>query len=258
MMSFPQDLCQMSMRHKETVLSHNLVKVLRCGEVEYDWSASRQKGRTFSHIKDKWFVMTHTIRNFLHEYIMEQHSVMSDIPEDLRTLIIDHHKNNLSIRAIANIVNHPKSTVADIVKHYKETGKVTSGKKGRCGRNKKLSPRTERALARESKNNPLLSARQIKSEVLGSLSSISTRTVSRSLRRQNRIPYRPVKAPSLTPAQKKVRLQWCRQYQSWTVENWQKVTVFFSFLYKNCLIFKYSFRFFTFLRFFSQMRLTSM
>ena len=150
-MSFPQDLCQMSMRHKETVLSHNLVKVLRCGEVEYDWSTSGQKGRTFSHIKDKWFVMTHTIRNFSHEYTMEQHTVKSDMPEALWTLIIDHHKDKLSIRAISNIVNHPKSTVADIVKDYEETGEVTSEKKRRCGRQKKLSPRPERALVRQSK-----------------------------------------------------------------------------------------------------------
>ena len=43
MMSIPQNLCHISMRHKETVLSHSLVKVLRCGEVQYDWSVSGQK-----------------------------------------------------------------------------------------------------------------------------------------------------------------------------------------------------------------------
>ena len=179
---------------------------------------------------------------------------MPNVSEDIRKLIIDHHLSNMSTRAIARAVNRPQSTVADIVKRFTRTGLFTHGQRGRCGRPRLLSQRTERLIVRASVINPKATAREIQSDVQGSSLSVSSGTVKRTLRRNNRVSYRPVKAPSLNANQKRVRLQWCRSHESWTEENWKKVILFDIFIKKSTY---YAILFFPF-RFFSLMRLILM
>jgi len=59
--------------------------------------------------------------------------------------------NKFSQRDIAEILDHPKSTVGDVIKKYNEEG-LTSTKK-RPGRPKKLTNRDERHLAKVIKEN---------------------------------------------------------------------------------------------------------
>lgn len=149
---------------------------------------------------------------------------MKDVSENIRKLIVSHYKDNCSIREIARHVNRPKSTVANIIKHYRSYLHIISRRVGRCGRPRKLSVRMERALGRASIAKPQATAREIQGIVQGAAAFVSLNTVKRSLQRQGRMAYRPLKSPNLTAAQKRSRFQWCLAHQSWTLDNWNKVS----------------------------------
>lgn len=147
-----------------------------------------------------------------------------DIPVEIRRLIITHHQDGKSIRAIAEIVHLNKSTVYDIVQLFKDTGDVLPRRAGRCGRHRILTGHDERALARASVTNPHLTAREIRAQVGGRTSTASISTVKLSLRRQGRHSYRPHKSPSLNAAQRRTRLKWCKKYQEWDEDKWKLVS----------------------------------
>ena len=132
-------------------------------------------------------------------------------------------QENRTIRSTAEAVNMPTSTVGGIVKRFRNNGQTSANRVGRCGRKRKLSPCTVRKLGRASQANPQASARDIQETVGGSALNVHVNTVKRSLRSSGRLTYRPVKAPSLSAKQCRVRLQWCRQYKDWTQEQWLRV-----------------------------------
>jgi len=155
-----------------------------------------------------------------------------DVPQAIRELIMLLHGEGNSVRKIAAIIKRPKSTVSDIIQLYQKTGNVSSCRKGRCGRRRSLTTRDEKAVARASTINPTATAREIRSSVGGNTASVSLCTIRRSLIRQGRLVYRPLKCPSLDAAKRSVRLKWCRQFAAWTVENWKKVRIFIFFCVK--------------------------
>jgi transposase len=148
-----------------------------------------------------------------------------DTSFELRQLIITHHQGGVSCRRIAELLAKPKSTVIDIVQRFKRTGSIQPSRTGRCGRPRKLTDRDERALLRKSVSDPKLTAREIRSNVGSAVLGVSISTVKRCLRRRGRLSFRPVKSPSLNAAQRKVRLQWCKQFRDWDEEKWQQVSI---------------------------------
>jgi transposase len=153
-----------------------------------------------------------------------------DVSREIRHILVAHHQAGHSWRRIALMMNMPKTTVRNILKQYTETGSVLATRVGRCGRPRSLSIRSERALARASVVNPKLTAREIRSSVGGEVALLSISTIQSALRHQGRNAYRPRKSPSLNAAQRNVRLQWCRKYSSWDVEQWIKVRGYIRFL----------------------------
>lgn len=133
------------------------------------------------------------------------------------------HNENLTIREISAAINVPKSTVSDIIKRFETTGKNSSNRVGKCGRKRSLSPRMERRIVRESEKNPQATARDIQQSVGGAATIVHINTVKRTLSRYGRRSYRPVKAPSLSSKQQKVRLEWARKHAHWTENEWSKV-----------------------------------
>ena len=158
-----------------------------------------------------------------------------DVPHDVRQLIISHYEAGFSYRIIASMVNRPKSTVADIIQHVKNTQQVSSSRKGICGRPRMLSTRDERALGRAFISNPQATARELQGMVQGSTTEVSIDTIRRSLRRQGRICYRPKKAPCLSAANKRIRLRWCHHYVGWTTQQWENVSEIAYFVLSNYL-----------------------
>jgi transposase len=126
-----------------------------------------------------------------------------------------------SQREIARQLGIAYSTVNDVVRHYRVTGKLESSRCGRPPTNRLLSLHDERCLVRSSIINPLATARQLRDEVGAAHASV--RTVQRSLKRGGRISYRPTASPQLNKKQRNVRLAWCRQHSQWTRLDWAKV-----------------------------------
>ena len=117
-----------------------------------------------------------------------------DIPENICNLVIEKMESGLTQRTIAAHLNIPQSTVSTVIQRFKRTGKATQDRVDKCGRNKLLSERDERAIRRESVKNPLSTAREIRDAVGGHVQQVSLSTVKRCLRREDRISYRPVKS----------------------------------------------------------------
>ena len=99
----------------------------------------------------------------------------------------------------------------------------------------------ESALARSSRIDPTLTARQIQAEVGGSAIDVSLSTVKRTLRRKGRVAHRPLKAPMLTASRKKfARLggnntepgmlhngrRSCSRMKKWSASTQQDITLF--------------------------------
>jgi len=147
-----------------------------------------------------------------------------DVAENIRKVAVEHHRSGLSIRKIARNLNLPKSTIGNIIKRYSNTGEISSRRRGRCGRPNLLTVREERSVCRASTMNPQATARELQACVGGNVVRVSVDTIKRTLRKHGKLAYRPMKSPFLTPNQKAVRVQWCRQYQHWAAENWRKVS----------------------------------
>ena len=148
-----------------------------------------------------------------------------DTPTTLRELIIHHYQTGLySQQQISNIVQCPRSTVGDIIRHFNQQGTTNTLRKGKCGRKQSLNLRSQRAICRTSKINPQMTARKIQEEVGGRAVNVSVDTIKRTLRRHGRNTYRPSACPALNARQKATRLRWCQDHRFWTVDQWRKVS----------------------------------
>ena len=125
---------------------------------------------------------------------------MHDVPEDIRRIVINHHQANKSVRQIARIMNMPHSTVGYVIQKYSQNGQIFRQRRGRCGRPRTLSNRSERALVRASVANPQATARELQASVQGECSSVSIDTIKRTLRRSGRYCYRPLNSPNESAA----------------------------------------------------------
>jgi transposase len=131
---------------------------------------------------------------------------------------------------IANIVQCPRSTVGDIIRHFTQQGTTNTLRKGKCGRRKSLNVQVERAICRTSKTNPQITARKIKEEVGGCAANVSIDTIKRTLRRHGQLAYRPSACPALNAHQKATHLGWCQDHRLWATDQWLKVS-------KTCAIY---------------------
>jgi transposase len=129
----------------------------------------------------------------------------------------------MTYRDIAGQLNVGLSTVAKIICLWRQTGSITTRRKGRPPTNQALGQRTARLLVRESVLDPRATARQIRERTGGEASKTSLRTIQRYLRCGGRFPYRPRPGPTLNEKHKKDRLEWAKKYRNWTAQQWSKV-----------------------------------
>lgn len=153
---------------------------------------------------------------------------MPDTPVAIRELIWDKfYRLGLPIAQIARDVQKPRSTVASLITSFERNETVLPQRRRRCGVSQMLSPRTCRLIRIESQRNPRATASQVQAAVGQPAMQVSVRTMRRYLSRTGQVAYRPVSAPNLNGARMRYRLQWCRERQNWTVEQWRKVNLFF-------------------------------
>ena len=135
-----------------------------------------------------------------------------------RQLIVNQHKKGKISKAISYDLEVPLSTVNRILLHYKRTGEVIP--KVSTGRHRFLSPRDERdvvlTLRREPTTRPstLTSVAERK---------VSVWTIRRTLHRAGLHPAKMRRKPSLTAAQRQVRLKWAREYSEKPADFWDHV-----------------------------------
>ena len=129
--------------------------------------------------------------------------------------------NKFSQRDIAEILDHPKSTVGDVIKKYNEEG-LTSTKK--CpGRPKKLTNRDERHLAKVIKENRSNTLEEITEKFNTAMEiSVSNRTIQRTLHNIGYSGHAAKKKPLVSEKNRKKRFGWCRMRRNWNSE-WNKI-----------------------------------
>lgn len=131
-----------------------------------------------------------------------------------------HEHTSKSQRQIARDLNVSQASVNDILKKYHNTGSTRS--LSRSGRPKVTSPRQDNAICRSSMANPFATASQIKRNN-PALSNVNKRTIQRRLKERFGPVRKPAKKPILTPLMRQKRIEFCRQYLDWDVEQWKRV-----------------------------------
>lgn len=148
-------------------------------------------------------------------------ALLMDTSANKRASILALHLNTkMTQREISEAVNVSKSSVNRVIKRFKDTGTSGPLRKGRCGRRRKTTARTDKKLVRRSLANPRMTAVDLKNE---ENLPVSRETVGRRLREAGRIAKRPIKRPLLTKKMRSSRRKWAKDHRTWGSEEWKKV-----------------------------------
>ena len=128
-----------------------------------------------------------------------------------------------SISKTAGLVGCSWYAVVSTYQKWSKEGQPVNRRQGH-GRPRLIDARGERRLARLVRSHRRATVAQIAEKVnAGYDRKVSEHTVHRSLLRMGLRSRRPVRVPMLTPVHRRKRLQWARERQNWTMEQWKKV-----------------------------------
>src|ERR1700761_6861838 len=139
-----------------------------------------------------------------------------------RLEIVFKVERGLSHRKIASEMKIHRNLVNGIVKKHQESGTVED--RERSGRPKISTAGDDRIFIRTSLADRRLTAPQLREEwvqstgVEASVSTVTSRLSAAGLRG-----CVATKKPLLTPLNRRARLEFAKQYQHWTVSDWEKV-----------------------------------
>ena len=150
-------------------------------------------------------------------------SEMEVSPRKHRKIVILSKHTPLTYRKISKIVGVSIPTVSRIIKQNKETGSISSKRRGKCGRNMKITSRDDSFLITQSKNNFRKSNGALNRNSKEYGINISSSTVRKRVLAADRSAYHPIKKQLQTQPMKKKRYLWTLKYKNWMVENWKKV-----------------------------------
>lgn len=146
---------------------------------------------------------------------------------EVKTLLL--HTNH-SQRMIAQLAGISKSAVNKIKINLDQNQPLSPKRKGKCGRKRITTTRSDRKIRDICLQNRKKSAGFLTQIVQESGIRVSKRTVQRRLAEEGLTGHRPVKKPRLTEAMKKKRLAWAREHRLKTVEDWNKVSSMVNFI----------------------------
>lgn len=101
--------------------------------------------------------------------------------------------------------------------------KYSSKRTGRCGRKRRLSTRDTTLMVREVKKKRQVSSNEVRRSLEQHGVRVSARTVRRRLNEQGFHSVVSLKKPRINAAMMRKRLEFARNYQHYTVEDWEKV-----------------------------------
>ncbi|GBC07625.1 hypothetical protein RclHR1_07590006 [Rhizophagus clarus] len=140
-----------------------------------------------------------------------------ELTEFERGEIIGLWKGGHSERNIGEILGHPKSTIHDTITRYKNSGQITAS--SRLGRPLKLTERNVRQLVRTLKEVRQQSLEEMTKKFSESLSiSVSSNTIKRTLHSEGFFGRAGKRKPFVSEANRKKRLEWCRERRDWDDE----------------------------------------
>uniref|UniRef100_A0A3Q2ZWT6 Transposase Tc1-like domain-containing protein n=1 Tax=Kryptolebias marmoratus TaxID=37003 RepID=A0A3Q2ZWT6_KRYMA len=137
----------------------------------------------------------------------------TEISHDIKQL---HHDKALHFGFLLK-----KWSVSKTWTKYKQHGKVVKGK--HSGRPRKTSKRQDRKLKAICLENRICTTKLMRNKWEETGVNVCDQTVRNHLKEMG-FTYRKAKRkPLLTPKQRKTKLQWAKERQSWTVDDWMKV-----------------------------------
>lgn len=136
--------------------------------------------------------------------------------------VIKFSKDGKSSREIASILSICKSTVNDIIVKYRAVYGLKD--RPRSGRPRKTSKKVDHIIKRKSTVDVKKTAAEIARELQDeNLANVSRSTVTWRLHDVGLFGRIGIKKPLINKKNKKARLQFAKDYQNWTVEDWKKV-----------------------------------
>ncbi|GFX42973.1 transposable element Tcb1 transposase [Trichonephila clavipes] len=137
----------------------------------------------------------------------------------MRGRIIGKIEEGRKITDVAREFDIAHSVVSRLWKSIKTTGMCSRRHGG--GRVRSTTPAEDRYIVLSAKRNRRPTAQQVANQFLAaSGKQISRKTVARRLRRGGLYARRPVVCVPLTRQHRTARLQWCREHQNWTEQDW--------------------------------------
>lgn len=125
-------------------------------------------------------------------------------------------------REIASILSIGKSTVNDIIVKYRAGYGLKD--RPRSGRPRKTFKKVDHIIKRKSTADVKKTAAEISCELQDeNLVNVNRSTVTRRLHDVGLFGRIGIKKPLINKKNKKARLQFAKDYQNWTVEDWKKV-----------------------------------
>ena len=139
-----------------------------------------------------------------------------------KRIIISHHEEGKSIRAISRVVGRSVAVVHRIIDNFKNSGSLDA--KPKTGRPRKTTPREDRMIVSICKKDRFKTASAIARELNESTNiNVSRKTVSRRLVDCGFRAHVPACKPLITKKNKFARLQYAKEHVIWSTDQWEKV-----------------------------------
>jgi transposase len=135
---------------------------------------------------------------------------VKEVSEYLRKRIVELNSEGISYRKISTQINVPYATVGSIIRKFKEYGSTVN--LPRTGAPRKIDLRSRRLLLRKIKNKPMMTRKELKTDLEGSGTGVSERTISRELHRNGIKCFTPRKTPMLRKNHVASRLSFAKEH----------------------------------------------
>ena len=128
-----------------------------------------------------------------------------------------------SISETARLVGCSHSAVVSTYRQWSEERQTTNRGQG-VRRPRLIDARGQRRLSHLVQTDRRSTVAQVRENFNGGHGrNVSQSTVHRTLLRMGLHSRRPVRVPMMTPVHRRKHLQWTRERQNWTLEQWKKV-----------------------------------
>uniref|UniRef100_A0A8C9YMV9 Transposase Tc1-like domain-containing protein n=1 Tax=Sander lucioperca TaxID=283035 RepID=A0A8C9YMV9_SANLU len=138
-------------------------------------------------------------------------------------MVVGARRTGLSISHTAQLLGFSRKTISRVYKEWSEKGKTSSMRQS-CGRKCLVDARSQRRMGRLIQADRRSTLTQITTCYnRGMQQSICEATTRTALRRMDYTSRRPHRVPLISTKNRKMRLQFARAHQNWTVEDWKNV-----------------------------------